>query len=147
MARLLYRLGLMSVRHRIVVTLIWLGILVAGGVGTATLSGHTTSTFKIPGQESTIALDLMNKRFGDASTGGQAQVVVQAPGNAKVTDPAYAAQVTQLAGRLNRLPGVVSASNPLDPKSRPSRATSGPRTARSRTAYRRRRSPAPSGTR
>lgn len=116
MAKMLYRLGLASVRHRILVTVIWLVVLVAGGIGAAMLSGATVNTFKIPGQESTTALEVMNERFGSASTGGTAKVVVAAPEGAKVTDPATAAKVTALVGDLGHLPGVVAASNPLDPK-------------------------------
>ena len=64
MATLLHRLGLAAVRHRIVVTVAWLVALVAVGVGAGTLSGPTVNTFSIPGQESTIALDLLKQRFG-----------------------------------------------------------------------------------
>jgi RND superfamily putative drug exporter len=117
MASLLHRLGLSAVRHRIAVTVTWLVALVAVGVGAATLSGATVNSFSIPGQESTIALDLMKQRFGDASAGATAQVVMVAPAGGKITDPQTAAQVTQTVGRLAKLPGVVAASNPLDPKS------------------------------
>jgi len=117
MATLLYRLGLGAVRHRIVVVVAWLLALAAVAVGAATLSGPTVNTFKIPGQESTIALDLLGKRFGAASAGATAQVVMQAPGSGKIIDPATAAQVTAVVGKLAALPGVASASNPLDPKS------------------------------
>jgi RND superfamily putative drug exporter len=116
MARLLHRLGLLAVRHRVIVTLAWLALLVAGGVGAATLSGHTVSTFKIPGQESTTALDLMTARFGSTATGGTAQVVVQVPDGGKVTDPGTAAKLAELVGTLGRLPGVAAATDPLDPK-------------------------------
>jgi putative drug exporter of the RND superfamily len=116
MARILYRLGLASVRHRILVTLVWLVVLVAGGFGAATLSGSTVNTFKIPGQESTTALEVMNERFGSASTGGTAKVVIDAPAGGKVTDPATAANVADLVATLGHLPGVVAATNPLDPK-------------------------------
>ncbi|MFC7528199.1 MMPL family transporter [Actinoplanes sp. GCM10030250] len=119
MATLLHRLGLASVRHRIVVTIAWLVALVAVGVGAATLSGTTANTFSIPGQESTTALDLMKDKFGAASAGATVQVVFQAPGGEKVTDPANAAKVAKVVGSLGGLPGVVSASNPLDPQ-RPS---------------------------
>jgi putative drug exporter of the RND superfamily len=115
MATLLYRLGRAAVRHRIIVTVAWLVALLAVGAGAATLSGKTVNSFKIPGQESTIALDLMRDRFGDASAGASAQVVMQAAG--KITDPATAASVTATVGKLAELPGVASASNPLDPKS------------------------------
>jgi RND superfamily putative drug exporter len=115
MATLLHRLGLAAVRHRAAVVIVWLVALTALGVGAFTLSGKTVNTFEIPGQESTTALDLMRQRFGAASAGATAQVVVQAPAAGKVTDPATAGQVTRLAGELAKLPGVVSASNPLDP--------------------------------
>ncbi|MFF5290604.1 MMPL family transporter [Paractinoplanes globisporus] len=117
MASLLHRLGLSAVRHRIAVTVTWLVALIAVGVGAATLSGATVNSFSIPGQESTIALDLMKQRFGDASAGATAQVVMVAPAGGKITDPQTAAQVTQTVGRLAELPGVVAVSNPLDPKS------------------------------
>jgi RND superfamily putative drug exporter len=116
MATLLYRLGMGSARHRVVVIVAWLVALVAVAVGAATLSGKTVSTFKIPGQESTIALDLMTKKFGSASAGGSAQVVLEAPAGSKITDPASAGKVAQVVGELTRLPGAANVTNPLDPK-------------------------------
>jgi putative drug exporter of the RND superfamily len=115
MATLLYRLGMGSARHRVVVIVAWLVALAAVAVGAATLSGTTVSTFKIPGQESTIALDLMTKKFGSASAGGSAQVVLEAPAGGKITDPATAGKVAQVVGGLGRLPGAANVSNPLDP--------------------------------
>ncbi|MEV0895483.1 MMPL family transporter [Actinoplanes sp. NPDC049802] len=116
MATLLHRLGLASVRHRILVTIAWLVALAAVGVGAATLSGDTAHSFKIPGQESTTALTLMKERFGEASAGATVQVVLEAPAGQKITDPANAAKVAGIVADLSRLPGAVSASNPLDPK-------------------------------
>jgi RND superfamily putative drug exporter len=116
MATLLYRLGMGSARHRVVVIVAWLVALVAVAVGAATLAGKTVSTFKIPGQESTIALDIMTRKFGSASAGGSGQVVLEAPAGSRITDPANAAKVARVVGDLTRLPGAVSVSNPLDPK-------------------------------
>jgi len=116
MATLLHRLGLAAVRHKGAVVAVWLVALVALGVGAFTLAGKTVNTFEIPGQESTTALDLMRQRFGAASAGATAQVVVQAPAGGKVTDPATAGRLTQVVGELSKLPGVQSASNPLDPR-------------------------------
>jgi RND superfamily putative drug exporter len=115
MASLLYRLGLGAVRHRFVVIVAWLVALVAVGIGAATLSAPTVNTFKIPGQESTTALDLISKRFGAAAAGATAQVVVR-PSSGRVTDPATATQIGRLVGTLGALPGVAAASNPLDPR-------------------------------
>jgi RND superfamily putative drug exporter len=116
MATLLYRLGMGSARHRVVVVVAWLVALVAVAVGAATLAGKTVSTFKIPGQESTIALDLMTKKFGSASAGGTGQVVLEAPAGSKITDPANATKVAQVVKDLSALPRVANVSNPLDPK-------------------------------
>src|SRR4051812_28925356 len=115
MARLLFRLGSFSQRHRLAVVLVWLAVLVAGGVGAVTLSGETSSTFSIPGQESTVALDKIEKQFGAATGGANARVVVVAPEGETLTTPENAAAVTALVGELGKLPGVASASNPLDP--------------------------------
>ncbi|MET0426327.1 MAG: MMPL family transporter [Actinoplanes sp.] len=117
MATLLHRLGLASVRHRVVVLVAWLVVLIGLGVGAFTLSGKTVQTFEIPGQESTTALNLMTERFGEASSGASAQVVFQAPAGGKITEQANAAKVTEVVARLAKLPGVLSASNPLDPDS------------------------------
>ncbi|MEU4690218.1 MMPL family transporter [Actinoplanes sp. NPDC023714] len=114
MATLLHRLGLASVRHRIVVTLVWLLALVAVGVGAATLSGKTANTFSIPGQESTTALDLMEEKFGAASAGATVQVVFEAPAGETVTTPENAAQIAKTVASLGQVPGVVGVSNPLD---------------------------------
>ncbi|MFC4071163.1 MMPL family transporter [Actinoplanes subglobosus] len=116
MATLLHRLGLASVRHRILVTIAWLVALVAVGVGAGTLSGATANSFSIPGQESTTALALMKEKFGEASAGATVQIVFEAPAGQKITDPANAAKVAQIVAGLGELPGAVAASNPLDPK-------------------------------
>jgi putative drug exporter of the RND superfamily len=115
MATFLHRLGLGAYRHRRVVAAAWLLLLVAAGVGAVTLSGKTVNTFEIPGQESTTALTLIGERFGDGANGATAQVVLVAPSGPISTGPA-AATVTRTVAALGKLPGVISASNPLDPK-------------------------------
>jgi RND superfamily putative drug exporter len=116
MARLLYRLGAGAARRRFLVVAVWLLVLVAAAVGAATLAGTTSNTFSIPGQESTTALSLMKERFGAASAGASAQVVLAAPEGRKLTDPALAAEVESTVRQLNVLPGVAAASDPLNPR-------------------------------
>jgi RND superfamily putative drug exporter len=113
-ATVLYRLGRASFRHRAIVLAIWLLALVGLGVGAYALSGKTVNSFSIPGQESTTALDLIDERFGEGSSGATARVVMLAPEGRKITDEA--AQVAQLVQTLKALPGVTDASNPLDPR-------------------------------
>src|SRR3712207_7700332 len=96
MARLLSRLGAFSHRRRLPVVLVWLVVLVAGGVGAATLSGETTNSFAIPGQESTVALDRIGDEFGAGGEGATARVVVRAPEGQTVTTPENAAALGAL---------------------------------------------------
>src|SRR3954449_11915983 len=69
MALLLSRLGAVAHRHRAAVVLVWLAVLVGGGVGAATLAGETSNAFSIPGQESTTALERIGQEFGAGSEG------------------------------------------------------------------------------
>ena len=57
MATFLYRLGRLSFRRRRLVVAAWLMLLVAAGLGAATLSGTTTDSFTIPGSSSQQAID------------------------------------------------------------------------------------------
>jgi RND superfamily putative drug exporter len=114
MAVLLSRLGALAHRRRWVVVLVWLVVLVGGAVGAVTLSGETTNSFSIPGQESTVALQRIGEEFG-AGGGATARVVIQAPDGQTLTTPENAAAVGELVDELGGLPGVASASNPLDP--------------------------------
>jgi putative drug exporter of the RND superfamily len=114
MARLLSRFGALSHRHRLAVVALWLVVLVGGGAGAATLAGESATSFSIPGQESTTALERIGEEFG-AGGGTMARVVVQAPEGQTLTTPENAAAVTGLVAELNRLPGVTAAGNPLDP--------------------------------
>ncbi len=114
MSSALHRLGLATVRHRAMTLIVWFLVLVGAGVGAATLSGQTSNTFSIPGQESTTALTLIESRFG-SSGGASAQVALLAPAGQQVTSPPVAARVTDLVQQLTALSGVVSVSNPLDP--------------------------------
>jgi putative drug exporter of the RND superfamily len=114
MAVLLSRLGAAAHRHRLAVVAIWLLVLIAGGVGAATLAGETATSFSIPGQESTTALQRIDAEFGSGG-GTSARVVLQAPDGATLATPENAAAVQQVVTELAGLPGVVSASNPFDP--------------------------------
>ncbi|MEU4763126.1 MMPL family transporter [Actinosynnema sp. NPDC023794] len=115
MARLLYRLGFGAHRRRLVVVLLWLLVLGGTAFGAVTLAGPTSGSFSIPGQESTTALDKISDEFGTGG-GATARVVVRAPDGQRVTSPENAAKLAGLVRELSALPGVTSASNPLDPR-------------------------------
>ncbi|WP_017976672.1 MMPL family transporter [Actinopolyspora halophila] len=116
MARLLYRLGAGAHRHRLLVVLVWLVALAGAGVGAATLSGPTSDSFSIPGQESTIAQDKLQEEF-DSGGGVTAKVVLRAPDGQQLTSPANVAEIKSLVSELSEQPGVTTASDPLNPNS------------------------------
>jgi RND superfamily putative drug exporter len=115
MAVALSRLGAFAHRHRLSVIAVWLVLLVGGGAGAATLAGETTNSFSIPGQESTTALERIGEEFGAGAEGATARVVVVAPEGETLTTPENVPVVAELVAELSGLPGVVSATNPLDP--------------------------------
>ena len=115
MAVALSRLGTFAHRHRLPVIAVWLVLLVGGGVGAVTLAGETSSSFSIPGQESTTALERIGEEFGAGGQSATARVVVAAPEGETLTTPENAPVVGRLVAELAELPGVVSATNPLDP--------------------------------
>src|SRR2546430_2410590 len=80
MARLLHRLGLASVRHRVIVTLAWLALLAAGAVGAA--------TSRVPAPEITAA---QRRALVDALTRARADgLTIEARGEALHTPGAPA---------------------------------------------------------
>jgi putative drug exporter of the RND superfamily len=113
MARFLSRIGAFAHRHRLSVIAVWLVVLFGAGAGAVTLAGETSSSFSIPGQESTTALERIGQEFG--SDGAQAKVVVRAPEGQTLTTPENAKALGELVAELGGLPGVKSATNPLDP--------------------------------
>lgn len=116
MATFLHRLGLGVFRHRVAVAGVWLLLLVLAGVGALTLSGRTVDTFEIPGQESTEALALIGERFGAGADGATAQVVLADPVAGRIDAGTPAAEVGRVVQELRRLPGVLAATDPLDPE-------------------------------
>ncbi|WP_037559212.1 MMPL family transporter [Spirillospora albida] len=118
MATLLYRLGRSSFRHRRLVALLWVGLLVLCGAGAAALKGPTSTEFSIPGTESQRAIDLLSERMPQAAAdGATARVVFAAKDGAKVTDPAAKAAVRTTVAALGEEPNVASVVDPFDARS------------------------------
>ncbi|HWD78517.1 MAG TPA: MMPL family transporter, partial [Kribbella sp.] len=111
MATYLYRLGRFAFRRRRLVLLLWLGLLVAGAVGAATLSGPTANGFSIPGTESQRAADLLNQRFPQAGAdAATARIVFQAPSGQKLSETAA---MRQTLDRLAVAPQVARVVDPF----------------------------------
>lgn len=114
MATYLYRLGRFAFRRRRMVVFIWLGLLLAGIAGAATLSGPTSNGFSIPGTESQRAVDLLDSRFPQAGAdAATARIVFQAPPGEQLTTPDNAAAVKNVLGRVSSAPDVATVSDPF----------------------------------
>lgn len=94
---------------------IWLGLLVAFGVGASALSGPTSDSFSIPGTESQEAFDLLDERFPAANAdGATARVVFAAPDGETLTDPENQAIVSDVVGELADAPQVANVASPFE---------------------------------
>ncbi|MGW7048907.1 MMPL family transporter [Streptomyces avermitilis] len=86
MATFLHRLGRLAFRRRWYVTLLWVAVLAAVGLGAAKAPAAPDETSAMPGIESQKAFDLLEQRFpGSAADGANARIVFVAPDGQKVT--------------------------------------------------------------
>lgn len=110
MARLLYRLGKFSYRHRWLVISLWLAVLVAVGGSAAAFHGTMSNNFEIPGTETQQMLDKLKKELPEAS-GGSAGIVFEAKEGefSQAGKDAVSAALTELA----TLPEVQGAVDPF----------------------------------
>ncbi|MGW6711119.1 MMPL family transporter [Streptomyces globisporus] len=101
MATFLYKLGRLTFRRRGFVALIWVALLAVAGIGAATASTATSSSFSIPGTEAQRAFDLLEERNpGNSADGATARVVFKAPEGEKVTDAENRREITGIVKEL-----------------------------------------------
>jgi RND superfamily putative drug exporter len=113
MAAYFYRLGRFAFRRRRGVLLVWVLLLGICGTAAATLSGPTSDAFSIPGTEAQRAIDMLDKRFPQASGGGAtARVVFAAPEGRRLTEPSARAAVGRTVAALRAGPQVAAVQDP-----------------------------------
>lgn len=114
MATFLYRLGRLSFRWRRLVALLWVVLFAGFAVGAATLAGEPSDALSIPGTEAQKAIDMLHKRFPEASVGdATARVVFAAPRGRRLTDPSLRPSVEAVVGRLRTAPKVANVADPF----------------------------------
>lgn len=115
MAVLLYRLGRFAYRRRWYVAVTWIALLIATGVGSATLAGENSESFEIPGTESQAAFDLLNERFpGSNAAGATGRMVFAAPEGEQLSAPENQAAVESVVDELNAAPGLATVADPFE---------------------------------
>src|SRR5215212_3286386 len=98
----LYALGRACVRHRLVVVLVWVVVVVALAAVARGTGQQTSDNLVLPGTDSQDAADVLSKRFPTEANGTN-PVTFQAPPGGKLTDsrykdPAIQKVVSPLAG-------------------------------------------------
>ncbi|MFE2420940.1 MMPL family transporter [Streptomyces hokutonensis] len=115
MATFLYRLGRTAFRRRWLVTLLWVLILGAVGLGAAKAPAASDSgTSFMPGIEAQKAFDLIGERFpGTDANGASARIVFAAPEGEKVTASGNRAAIEALVHEAADEPEVAGAVSPF----------------------------------
>ncbi|WP_195760717.1 MMPL family transporter [Agromyces kandeliae] len=113
MSSALHALGRWAYRARLLVVLVWVGILavlftIAGLVGTG-----TNNTYAFPGTESQDALDALARTFPQFS-GTSAQLIAVAPDGGDVTDDDFESAVEDAITAIEAIPQVSGVSSPYD---------------------------------
>ena len=114
MATFLARIGSFCYKRRKLVLALWLAVLVAVGIGAATLSGPASNDFSLPGTEAQRAIDLLGQRFPQLSAqGATAQVVFAAPNGQTLTSGSDRATVEKVVAKLKAAPQVALVIDPF----------------------------------
>ena len=108
----LYRIGLWSARHRVIVTLGWLVVVAGVVIGNHALGGVYSDNFSLPGTPAQQGADLLQAHRG-GSQGGQSGYLVFTTTSG--TLGSHRAAIEQSMVNVRRLPDVLSASDPLTP--------------------------------
>ncbi len=114
MTALLYRLGHLCARRRLLVLGLWLIVAVGLGAWTAHHHTETNDNVSLPGTGSQRAADVLNHDFAAAANGTN-PIVLQAPAGTTISAPAQRAVVERVTAAYAHDPAVLSAVGPFDP--------------------------------
>lgn len=117
MAKLLFRLGVFTARHRLAVILAWAAVLITVGVTAVTGMRFSDGSFDIPGTESSNALTTVEREFPtDKAEGAPSlQLVLRTPGRTPITELPYAEKVAELTAAAESVSNVSAVRSPFDP--------------------------------
>ena len=101
------------VRHRRLVVLLWLLVLVVTGFAATSVGSEYTDSFSFPHTQSFDAINLL-KSAAPAHSGDTEQVVFGTTGNADLTDPAIGKRVNAMVEEIHALPSVSVVASPYD---------------------------------
>jgi RND superfamily putative drug exporter len=114
-------------RHRFLVILGWITVLVVLGGASGALGNNFSNSFSLPGTESTRALDLLRDSF--PSQAGDSDTIVWRVDSGAVTDQPVRDRITPMLAQVGRTAHVTAVVSPYD------RAGAGQVSKDGRTAY------------
>ncbi|RKS77859.1 RND superfamily putative drug exporter [Motilibacter peucedani] len=105
-------LALWCYRHRLVVVLAWVVVLVGLGATTAAVGTAYNDEFTLPGTESTKALDLLTANL--PAQAGEADTIVLHVRSGTVTDASVRERATSMLREVAASPHVAAVTSPFD---------------------------------
>ena len=112
MTPVLYALGRSCVRHRRIVLVIWLVLVVAIAAVARGLGEQTSDNLSLPSTDSQRATDTLSERF-PAQANGTTPVTLQAPAGKKLTSSAYKSAIDQVVDAYGKDSAVRSVVSPF----------------------------------
>jgi putative drug exporter of the RND superfamily len=113
MTSVLYGLAQFCVRRRLIVLAVWLAGAVALVAVSRGLGEQTNDNLSLPGTDSQLATESLEKSFPDQAN-GTSPIVLHAD-NGKLSDANYSAAVDQAVADVAKAPHVASVVSPLTP--------------------------------
>jgi len=101
------------VRHRRIVVLLWLAVVVSSLSIFFAVGTNYSNNFNFPHTQSFDAINLL-KSVAPAHSGDTEQVVFGTSGDARLTDPAVGLRINKMVSEINALPNVTPVASPYD---------------------------------
>src|SRR3984957_18377520 len=101
------------VRHRRIVVLLWIAVLVVSIFSVEAAGTNYSNNFSFPHTQSFDAINLL-KSVAPSHSGDQEQVVFGTSGDTKLTDPAVGQRINTMVDKINALPHVTAVTSPYD---------------------------------
>src|SRR6185437_4761761 len=101
------------VRHRRIVVLSWILVLVVSIFTVEAVGTNYSNNFSFPHTQSFDAINLL-KSVAPSHSGDTEQVVFGTSGDAKLTDPAVGQRINTMVDKINALPNVTEVTSPFD---------------------------------
>src|SRR4051794_21262541 len=112
-AGVIARLAAWTIRHRRIVLISWVILLIAVSFGARAVGTRQATNFSLPGTDTQRALDLLEREF-PAQAGDTDQIVFRTT-SGPVDAPGVRAQISPMLRQVAKVPHVASVISPFSP--------------------------------